>query len=326
MSDIQCSTCGATIALADAEESVVSAAVKNHDRFCRAPGWGDAPLRSLPTSSGRGSKMRRDLTELDGDFLAIQLADAWQPYLATYHARNASIGAAIFDADEVEAELRLLLVEAATRFDHLRGSGNFAAWACDRQRTMLLDISRKQMGRRVSDVAIAASRGEVISTDLAIDLRRFYALKHSASLDDPLPSGRLLHDIIPDLSTTTPRGNTMSTPALHAVDDGKRPHPKKLVDHSDKRIAAAAKKVMDAIDRLDQVWAENAAKAELRAERDRLKAQLKKVEAQLRGGATQAPARDWKAIREWAAGSGLDFAATGKVPKAIVDAYDQAHA
>ena len=126
---------------------------------------------------------------------------------------------------------------------------------------------------------------------------------------------------------TTPRGNTMSTPALHAVDDGKRPHPKKLVDHPDKRIAAAAKKVMDAIDRLDQVWAENAAKAELRAERDRLKAQLKKVESQLRGGApAAAPARDWKAIRAWATGSGLDCPATGKVPNAIIDAYDQAHA
>ena len=84
---------------------------------------------------------------------------------------------------------------------------------------------------------------------------------------------------------------------------------------------------MDAIDRLDQVWAENAAKAELRAERDRLKAQLKKVESQLRGGApAAAPARDWKAIREWAADSGLDCPATGKVPNAIVDAYDQAHA
>ena len=124
----------------------------------------------------------------------------------------------------------------------------------------------------------------------------------------------------------TPRGNTMSTPALYTVDDGKRPHPKKLLDHPDRRIAAAAKKVMDAIDRLDAVWAENAAKAELRAERDRLKAQLKKVEAQLRGGATPAPARDWKAIRAWAADSGLDCPATGKVPNAIVDAYDQAHA
>ena len=326
MSDIQCSTCGATIALADAEESVVSAAVKNHDRFCRAPGWGDAPLRSLPTSNGRGSKMRRDLTELDGDFLATQLADAWQSYLATYHARNASIGRAIFDADDVEPELQLLLTEAATRFDHLKGTGNFAAWACDRQRTMLLDVSRKQMGRTVSDAAIAAARGDDIDAGLAGDLRRFHALKYAASLDEPLPSGRLIHDIIAD-SSTTPRGNTMSTPALRTVDDGKRPHPKKLLDHPDKRIAAAAKKVMDAIDRLDAVWAENAAKAELRAERDRLKAQLKKVESQLRGGTpTQAPARDWKAIRAWAAGSGLNCPATGKVPNAIVDAYDQAHA
>lgn len=273
-----------------------------------AAGWDAAPLRRLPTSNDRGVKVRRDLKQLDPAFLADQIERAWQSYLATYHARNASIGRAIFDAEDVESELRMMLVEAATRFDHLKGTGNFAAWACDRQRTMLLDVSRKQMGRTVSDAAIAAARGDDIDAGLASDLRRFHALKYAASLDEPLPSGRLLQDIIADLSTT-PRETTLSTPALHAVDDGKRPHPKKLLDHPDKRIAAAAKKVMDAIDRLDQVWAENAAKAELRG-----------------GTPTAAPARDWKAIREWAAGSGLNCPATGKVPNAIIDAYDQAHA
>jgi hypothetical protein len=84
---------------------------------------------------------------------------------------------------------------------------------------------------------------------------------------------------------------------------------------------------MDAIDRLDAVWAENAAKAELRAERDRLKAQLKKVEAQLRGGTpTTAPKVDYRAVREWAIENGHHIAAVGRPPQHIVDAYTQAHA
>ena len=135
------------------------------------------------------------------------------------------------------------------------------------------------------------------------------------------------HDRFCRRRTTQPRGNTMPAQPLRAVDTpDKRPHPKQLLDHNDARIRRAAQKVMDAVATLDAAWEANAAKAELRAERDRLKAQLRAVEAELRGApAVSAPARDWKAIRTWAAEQGIGYPTTGKVPNAIVDAYDQAH-
>lgn len=101
-----------------------------------------------------------------------------------------------------------------------------------------------------------------------------------------------------------------------------RPHPSKLVDHPSRRVARAAQRVMDAVAALDKAWSDDAAKAELRAERDRLKAELAQVEQRLRGGPTVV--RDWKAIRAWAAANGHDCPDTGKVPGRIVDAYDQA--
>ena len=126
-----------------------------------------------------------------------------------------------------------------------------------------------------------------------------------------------------------PRGNTMSAPTLHSVPTtGKRPHPRELVAHDDPRIARAAGKVMAAIAALDEAWTTYSAKAELRAERDRLKRQLADVEAALRGAPAPKPAqqaRDWKQIRAWAADNNLDCPATGKVPNAVVEAYDQAH-
>ena len=125
-----------------------------------------------------------------------------------------------------------------------------------------------------------------------------------------------------------PRGNTMSAQPLRPVPTtGKRPHSRELVAHDDPRIARAAGKVMAAIAALDEAWTAYSAKAELRAERDRLKRQLADVEAALRAPASK-PAqqtRDWKQIRAWAADNNIDCPATGKVPNAVVDAYDQAH-
>jgi hypothetical protein len=131
----------------------------------------------------------------------------------------------------------------------------------------------------------------------------------------------------PHCTATQPRGKIMTAQPLHAVPAQpaapKRPHPRELVDHSDKRIARAAQKVVDAVDALDEVWRDNAAKAELREKRDKLKRELAKVEAELRGAPkSAAPKRDWKAIRAWAAANGMDCPATGKVPNAFVAAYD----
>lgn len=116
---------------------------------------------------------------------------------------------------------------------------------------------------------------------------------------------------------TTTRGNTMST-TLKAVEDGKRPHPKQLLDHPDAKIRKAAQKVMDAIAALDAAWEANAEEAELRAKRDRLKKQLAEIEAQIKG---TAPVADPKKIRAWAAENGYDVAPSGIIPKAIVADY-----
>ena len=119
------------------------------------------------------------------------------------------------------------------------------------------------------------------------------------------------------------RKPVMPLPLKAVPDPKKRPHPSKLVDHPSRQVARAAKRVMDAVAALDRAWAADAAKAELRAERDRLKAELAQVESRLRGGPTVV--RDWKAIRAWAADNGHDCPDTGKVPGRVVDAYDQAH-
>ena len=116
----------------------------------------------------------------------------------------------------------------------------------------------------------------------------------------------------------------MPLPLKAVPDKPARPHPSKLLDHPSKQIARAAKRVMDAVAALDKAWAADAAKAELRAERDRLKEQLADVEQRLRGG-PPVVVRDWAAIRAWAADNGHDCPDTGKVPNRIVDAYDQAH-
>jgi hypothetical protein len=124
---------------------------------------------------------------------------------------------------------------------------------------------------------------------------------------------------------TTERKHIMSAQPLRPVPDvPKRPHPRDLVAHDDPKIARAAKKVVDAITVLDQVWADNAAKAELRAQRDRLKAQLAEVEAQIKGGPVTAPKRDTKAIRAWAGANGYEVAPAGIIPKHIVEAYEAA--
>ena len=78
----------------------------------------------------------------------------------------------------------------------------------------------------------------------------------------------------------------MPLPLKAVPDPKKRPHPRELVDHPSRRVARAAQRVMDAVAKLDEAWQADAALAELRAERDRLKAQLADVEQRLRGGPT----------------------------------------
>jgi len=98
-----------------------------------------------------------------------------------------------------------------------------------------------------------------------------------------------------------------------------RPPATSLVDHEDKRIAKAAQKVLAAEAALDAAWEAGAAKAALRAKRDKLKKQLAEIEAQLKG--TAPVAADPKKVRAWAAENGYDVAPSGIIPKAIVADY-----
>ena len=85
-----------------------------------------------------------------------------------------------------------------------------------------------------------------------------------------------------------------------------RPPAASLVDHEDKRIAKAAQKVLAAEAALDAAWEAGAAKAALRAKRDKLKKQLAEIEAQLKGAAPMTA--DPKKVRAWAAEQGYDVA------------------
>ncbi len=101
-----------------------------------------------------------------------------------------------------------------------------------------------------------------------------------------------------------------------------RPPAASLVDHEDKRIAKAAQKVMAAAAALDAAWEAGAAKAALRAKRDKLKKQLAEIEAQLKGAApAPAPGVDLNKVRAWAAEQGYEVAASGRIPKAIMADY-----
>src|SRR5574343_245090 len=111
-------------------------------------------------------------------------------------------------------------------------------------------------------------------------------------------------------------------PEMDSKQEGRRTPAAQLADHTDRRIAAAARKVLEAATQLDRVWERHAAQAALRAKRDRLKAQLADVEAQLRG--KPAPAADSAAVRAWAKEHGFDCPASGVVPARVRDAYETA--
>ena len=117
----------------------------------------------------------------------------------------------------------------------------------------------------------------------------------------------------------TPAPQREETPmSLQSVPEA-RPPAASLVDHEDKRIAKAAQKVLDAAAALDAAWEAGAAKAALRAKRDKLKKQLAEIEAQLKGAAPVSA--DPKKVRAWAAENGYDVAPSGIIPKAIVADY-----
>ena len=125
-----------------------------------------------------------------------------------------------------------------------------------------------------------------------------------------------LHAAKPIATPAPQREETTMT--LQSVPGG-RPPAAALVNHDDKRIAKAAQKVMAAAAALDAAWEAGAAKAALRAKRDKLKKQLAEIEAQIKG--TAPVTADPKKVRAWAAEQGYEVAPSGQIPKAIMADY-----
>lgn len=126
---------------------------------------------------------RRDLIAMDPEHLAGEIEAAWPTYIATFWKRNASIGLAMWGKDEVEGELRLLLVESAAAFDPSKGRGSFPAWAASQQRRRLIDRARARMGRRLCDLSTRRSRGEQLTADELRALAAWEAVNAPLSLD-----------------------------------------------------------------------------------------------------------------------------------------------
>lgn len=135
-----------------------------------------------------------------------------------------------------------------------------------------------------------------------------------------------------DLPDTGPTPKPLGDALATLINEGKA--------HPAKRIQAAANKVLDDIARLRTLIAEDAEKnaerrkAETekkaaRAEVQKLEAQLREAKAKLRGSTpTAAPSGDGpsaKEVRAWAAETGVECTATGRVPQSVRDAYDAAH-
>jgi hypothetical protein len=99
---------------------------------------------------------------------------------------------------------------------------------------------------------------------------------------------------------------------------------------SSKKIARALSKANEALKALGDAIAEDSAKAELRAEEQRLADELRRVREQLRGGNKTATSTTSgataKQIREWAAANDIECPAMGIVPKAVREAYEAAQA
>lgn len=149
--------------------------------------------------------------------------------------------------------------------------------------------------------------------------------RHLVDHGNPLAAQMLgLHHIRPVQEAGRTKGNprmTLQAVPPQAADDS-RPDAATLAGHDDPRIARAAGKVLEAEEKLTVAYRAFAAKAELRAKRDRLKKQLAEVEAQLKGAAPAAV--DAKKVRAWATDNGYDVAPSGIIPKAVVQAYRDA--
>lgn len=95
------------------------------------------------------------------------------------------------------------------------------------------------------------------------------------------------------------------------------------------RLVKLADKIQDLVDQLEADVAEHERGAELRAEAARLEARLAEIRGEIGSKRPTAPVdrpgRDTKAIRAWAARCGLVCPARGRVPRTVIEAFEEAH-
>lgn len=95
------------------------------------------------------------------------------------------------------------------------------------------------------------------------------------------------------------------------------------------RLVKAADKIQDLVDQLEAEVEAHERGAELRAEAERIEARLAEIKAQL-GGKRAAHSVltekvDTKAVRKWAAANGIECPNRGRIPRAVMAAYEEAH-
>ena len=115
--------------------------------------WDAAPL----TRSGPKGGLRRDPTQLPAGFLDRLWQETWLLFAGYAHSAHRSRMRVLWgdDMDDVNNELAVLWLESAARFN---GTGSFLGYAQSRLATQLTDVSRKQMGRGLSDLSIRVAR------------------------------------------------------------------------------------------------------------------------------------------------------------------------
>lgn len=95
-----------------------------------------------------------------------------------------------------------------------------------------------------------------------------------------------------------------------------RPHPRRLVDHEDRRVARAASKVLAALNALDHAWTVYQDRATQTARDERRRQVLAAYQ-----GRTQP---DPRLVRAWARNNDYPVADRGRVPAGIIAAYLEA--
>lgn len=140
----------------------------------------------------------------------------------------------------------------------------------------------------------------------------------------------------PVVETARPPAPVTKPDEIRALLDTAKAHPSK-------RIQAAGERLDDQVDKLRQLLADDqrkhaekrsraAAKERQRAEVKRLEAELKAARSKLRvTTAPKAPASTQEGpsaatVRAWAASAGVDCPGVGRVPAAVREKYDAAHA